>query len=378
MKNRIYLDNNATTALDPKVFEAMCFDLCQIPRNPSSVHSFGQEARNELTRARRVIADSLGVEPEELLFSSGGSESNNYLLKGFFELIFPKQVITTRLEHSSILKNVEAYKLRGGSVQYLPVNQHGAPRIEDLRDAISEKTGLIVLMAVNNETGVKTDLQAFAKLAEEKNIPFIVDGVALMGKEPFKIFPGITAMSFSAHKFHGPKGVGITYLKSDYELPSMILGGGQEEGKRAGTHNLGGILGLSKAIELLDDHLPQETHRMENLRAKFESELQSRLEGVHVNGEGPRICNTSCLAFDGVDGESLMMNLDLQGIACSHGSACSSGSLKPSRVLSEMGLDPKRIHSSLRFALSRMTTEEEINRAVDIIEKTVKEMRAKI
>lgn len=375
MDTRIYLDNNATTALDPEVFEAMRFDLCQVPRNPSSVHSFGQDARNALTKARRVMASSLGVEPEEILFSSGGSESNNYLLRGFFKQIFPKTVITTKVEHSSIIKNVMKYEERGGKVAYLPIDEEGAPRLSDLKKEINFETGLIIIMAVNNETGVKTDLEGFAKLAKEYNVPLIVDGVALLGKEPFKILDGVTAMSFSAHKLHGPKGVGFTYLSSDYELDPLIIGGGQEEGNRAGTHNLSGILGLSKSIELLDTHLPNETQRMTELRDHFESELLKRLDNVQINGLGERICNTSCLAFEGIDGESLLMSLDLKGIACSHGSACMSGSIAPSRVLTEMGLGKDRVSSSLRFALSRMTTREEIDRAIDLIVETIREMQ---
>jgi cysteine desulfurase len=372
---RIFLDNNATTALDPQVFEAMCFDLCQIPRNPSSVHSFGQDARNALSRARRLIAASLGVHPEEILFTSGGSESNNHLLQGFFKKKFPKKVITTRLEHSSILKNVLKYQENGGEVVFLPVDEYGAPRLSDLEKEIDCRTGLIIVMAVNNETGVKTDLEGFARLAKTHHVPLIVDGVALLGKEPFKVLDGIAAMSFSAHKFHGPKGVGFTYLSSEYDLEPLIIGGGQEDGNRAGTHNLGGILGLAKAIEVLDHYLPQETERMESLRNHFEAELQKRLNNVQINGLGKRICNTSCIAFKGLDGESLLMNLDLKGVACSHGSACSSGSIAPSRVLTEMGLGKERVSSSLRFALSRMTTKEQIDRAIDLIVQSVEEMQ---
>lgn len=372
---RIYLDNNATTALDREVFEAMCFDLSQIPRNPSSVHSFGQEARNALSRARRLIAASLGVDPEEILFSSGGSESNNHLLQGFFKKIFPKKVVSTRLEHSSILKNVLKYEESGGKVVFLPVDEQGAPRLSDLEKELGLQTGLIVVMAVNNETGVKTDLEGFAKVAKEHRVPLIVDGVALLGKEPFKVIDGIAAMSFSGHKLHGPKGVGFTYLSSQYDLEPLILGGGQEEGNRAGTHNLAGILGMAKAIEILNHYLPQESERIESLRNHFEAELQKRLNNIQINGLGKRICNTSSLAFEGVDGESLLMNLDLKGIACSHGSACSSGSIAPSRVLTEMGLGHDRVSSSLRFSLSRMTTKEEIDRAIDLIVEVVNKMK---
>ncbi|MCH9634753.1 MAG: Cysteine desulfurase NifS [Chlamydiae bacterium] len=375
MNERIYLDNNATTALDPKVFEAMCFDLCQLPRNPSAIHSFGQEARNELTRARRGLASSLGVLPDEILFSSGASESNNYLLRGFFEKIFPKKVITTQVEHSSILKNVQNYEKSGGRVTFLPIDERGAPQVEDLEKEIDAETGLIVVMAANNETGVKTDIEAFAKLAKEHSVPLCVDGVALMGKEPVKILDGITAMSFSAHKFHGPKGVGFAFLSSEYELSPLIIGGGQENGRRAGTQNLSGILGLCKAVELLGTLLPTETKRMEALRDYFEAELKRQLKGIFINGTDARVCNTSSIAFEGIDGESLLMALDLKGLACSHGSACISGSVAPSRVLSEMGLKLDRVNASIRFAMSRMTTQNEVERAIQIIVQSVNEIR---
>lgn len=377
MDQRIFLDNNATTPLDPQVFEAMCYDLCQVPRNPSSIHSFGREARNELTKARRFIADTLKVLPEELIFTSGASESNNYLFHGFFEAIFPKKIISTELEHSTLYKNLLDYQKKGGEVVFLPVDEYGAPRAEQLEEELKKGgVALLVFMSVNNETGVKTDIKAFSKLAQLYQVPLIVDAVAQMGKEPIRLEPGITAMTFSAHKFHGPKGMGLLYLSNEYELPSLIVGGGQEGGHRAGTTNLAGALGFAKALECAEKSFPESTKRMQELRDYFESELTSRLDGVKVNGTGPRICNTSCLAFEGMDGESLLMNLDLKGVACSHGSACSSGSLAPSRVLQKMGLPIDRIHSSLRFALSRMTTREEIERAVKIIIECVKQMQS--
>lgn len=375
LDDHIYLDNNSSTPLDPLVFEAMLFDLCQIPRNPSSIHSFGREARNEMTKARRAIANVLRVSPDELTFSSGATESNNFLLKGFLKKVFPRRIITTKLEHSSIFKVIEKYREEGGEVHYLPVDERGAPQLEDLEEALSQETGLIVLMAVNNETGVKTNYSEIAKLAYEKKVPYLIDGVALLGKEPFEICEGISAMTFSGHKLHAPKGIGLSFLSAEYELDPLIMGGSQENGSRAGTHNLSGILGFSKAIEILPDLLPAKSFYMEGLQKTFEETLFSELTDIAINGEGQRICNTSNISFLGLDGESLLMNLDLHKVAASHGSACSSGSLAPSRILLEMGYSKERVESSIRFSISRMTTQKEIERALSIIIDVVKKMR---
>ncbi len=374
--NRIYLDNNSTTAIDPLVLQAMQFDLCSIPRNPSSVHSFGREARNELTRAKRAIADSFGVSSEEIYFSSGATESNNFLLKGFFKRIFPKTVITTEIEHSSIYKLVQEYQKAGGKVIFLPVDETGAPKVSDLQNALGKESGLMTFMAINNETGVKTDYSTFADLAYQSQVPFVVDGVALLGKEPFKMHQGISAMSFSGHKLHAPKGIGLTYLSEDYALDPLIAGGGQQKGMRAGTQNLAGILGLSKAVEILSNLLPDKTTYMETLRDHFEKILHDHLEDICINGSAKRICNTSNIAFLGCDGESLAMNLDMHGVAASYGSACSSGSLASSRILKSMGLPKERVESSIRFSVSRFTTTEEIERAASIIIDVVKQMRS--
>ncbi|MCH9632583.1 MAG: Cysteine desulfurase NifS [Chlamydiae bacterium] len=375
LDSRIYLDNNSTTVLDPEVLDAMQFDLCNVPRNPSCIHSFGRDARNELIRAKRVIADAFEVSSEEIYFSSGATESNNFLLKGFLKKIFPKTVITTKLEHSSIFRIVEEYQKNGGDVCFLPVDKVGAPKLDDLKKVIGKQTGLLTLMAVNNETGVKTDYESFAQLAKEHNVPFVIDGVALLGKEPFKVVDGISAVSFSGHKLHAPKGIGITYLSDEFDLDPLIIGGNQQNSMRAGTHNLSGILGFSKAIELLQSILPHETLKMQKMRDRFEKTLQEKLENVLINGEGNRICNTSSIAFLGCDGESLLMSLDMQGVAASHGSACSSGSLAPSRILSAMGYPKERVESSIRFSISRFTTDSEIDRAIAIIVDVVKQMR---
>jgi cysteine desulfurase len=230
-------------------------------------------------------------------------------------------------------------------------------------------------MAVNNETGVKTDIEAIAAIAQEHKIPFFVDAVALMGKEEFRIPTGVSAMAFSGHKFHAPKGIGFLMVRSSLKLAPLLIGGDQEYGKRAGTENLSGITGMATAIEILRTELPSASKRMEELRNKFEHELMQRLPDVSINGQGPRVVNTSNLAFQGVEGETLLTALDLAGIAVSHGSACASGALEPSRILLNMGCSKEVAASSIRFSLSRFTTQQEIEFCIEAIVKVVLKLR---
>lgn len=365
--NRIYLDNNATTGVDPQVLEAMLPELTSNPSNPSSIHFFGKEARARLLKARETVAHYFHVKPEEIIFTSGGTESLNMLIRPT-----SGHIITTDVEHSAVYNTL---KQLNNETSYLKVGSWGAAKPEQVKEAIRPNTRLIILTAVNSETGVKTDLEAIAKLAGEANIPFVVDGVALLGKEPFKMIPGIAAIAFSGHKIHAPKGVGIALIRSHFKIPPLITGGDQEYSKRAGTENLASIIGLAKAIELLNRELPNATERMLHLRDYFEKELEKRLGQILINGEGPRISNCSNLSFTGVDGETLLLSLDLAGVAASHGSACASGALEPSRVLTQMGLSKERIRSSLRFTLSRWTTQAEIDSAIDILTHLVSKLR---
>lgn len=358
---KIYLDNNATTCLAKEVIVFLKEEIEVGYGNPSSIHSFGQEARNKLTKARRQIADFLGIKPSELIFTSGGTESANMILRG----LSPGHLITSSVEHSCVFKTASLWP----DVTFLQTGPYGAVTAEQVEQAIKPTTRLIALMAVNNETGVKTDIQAIAKVAERHSIPFFVDAVALIGKEPFSFPNGVSAFSFSGHKFHALKGVGGLAVRSSLKWASLITGGEQEMGKRGGTENMLGILSLAKACTLAP------SASIERLRNQFESLIQNALPDVFINGEGPRIGNTSNLSFLGVDGESLLMNLDLHGIAASHGSACSSGSLEPSRILLNMGLSHARAESSIRFSLSRFTTEEEILEAAETIIKLVRLMR---
>lgn len=344
---RIYLDNNSGTQVDPKVVEAMREELSQPPANPSSVHTPGQEAKRRLEKARQSIGEVLNLDPKELIFTSSGTESLNLAILGSQ----PKgHIITSKIEHASAFETLQSLS---NPVTYLPVGKEGHILPSDLKKAIRSDTSLIVLSGANSETGVIASLEEIASIANAHQIPLIVDGVALLGKTEFTIPEGVTAMAFSSSKIHGPKGVGLLYSKKNHPLSPLFHGGVQEKAKRPGTENLPGIIGFAKAIELID---PTAMRKMERLRNKLENALPAT-----INGTGPRICNTTNLLFSSIDGETLLIQLDQMGIAASMGSACSAGALEPSRVLLEMGLTKKEALSSLRFSLSRFTTEEEID-----------------
>jgi cysteine desulfurase len=361
----IYLDNNATTGLDPLVLEAMLHDLNPTPANPSSSHLFGQEARSKLSRARHTIASLLKVKPLEVIFTSGGTEALNMLIRGLHRP--GTHIITSDVEHAAVFHTLKSLEKARSPVSYLPAGLRGCVAPDAIQNALQPHTGLIVLSAVNNETGVKIDLDAIAHIAHAHKIPFIVDGVALLGKERFSLPEGVSAIAFSGHKIHAPKGIGVAVLRSHLKLDPLFTGGDQEYAKRAGTENLSGILGFAKAIELAYANIDESVNRMRELRDRLEQTLMTRLENVQVNGEGPRICNTSNLSFLDIDGEDLLMHLDQAGIAVSHGSACSSGALEPSRILMNMGIPKQRSRSSVRFSLSRWTTAEEIDICIDTI-----------
>ncbi len=371
--DRIYLDNNATTALDPRVFKAMLQDFSGPPANPSSVHWFGQKARAQLNLARKSVANYFQAKPEEMIFTSGGTESLNILLRS---LPLKKHVISTSIEHSAVYETLQMLVAQGLNVTYLSPGPLGAPTREQIEEAIRPDTCAMIFSSSNSETGVKIDLEAVASLAKLKQIPLWIDAVATIGKERFPLFEGITAVALSGHKFHAPKGIGALYLRQDQKITPLLTGGGQENKRRAGTENLAGILGLAEGLQILQESQEQITQRIKGLRDHLELELLRSLPDVLINGEGPRISNTSNLAFLGVDGETLLMQLDLAGIALSHGSACSSGALEPSRVLTNMGLDRKRARSSLRFSLSRLTTKEEIDICIEKTVHIIKHLRA--
>lgn len=376
MKQKIYLDNNATTPLDPKVIESIVQNLKTEFGNPSSIHSFGQSARAVLQKARDEIAKILNVMPREIVFTSGATESLNLILRGFLNQK-KCHVISSDVEHSAVYSTLKDLEKEGSEITFLKTGLYGAVTLDAVKEAYTPKTGLIVLMAANNETGVKTDIESIASFAKEKKIDFIVDGVAIFGKEPFVILPGISAACFSGHKFHAPKGVGFAFIRKNLLLKPEITGGDQEFGRRAGTENLSGIVGLQTAIKIAFDQMEKNSEKMRVLRDYFESVLLSQLKGISINGLAPRVVNTSNICFHQIDGELLLANLDKQGLAVSLGSACASGALEPSRVLLNMGLSVEDASSSIRFSLSRFTSKEEIDQALEMIIETVTKIRPK-
>ena len=375
MKNKIYLDNNATTGVDPQVLEAMLSELSCIPSNPSSSHFFGQDAKRRLQSARETIARFFNVKSHEVVFTSGGTEAINLILRGFFSTEVSGHAITSDVEHSCVNHTMEELRKRGLDVSFLPARLHGAVRPEQVAAAIRPDTRFITLMAVNNETGIKHDLNAIGQIALEANIPLIVDGVAWLGKEQFALHPGIASICFSGHKFHAPKGVGLAIVRAPLKLHPLITGGQQEFSLRPGTENLAGIIGLAKAIELLKLELPAATVRMETLRDRLEKGLIEQAGPVVINGTGNRVCNTCNLSFPDVGGEDLLIALDMAGIAVSHGSACSAGALEPSRILLNMGVPHKIARSAVRFSLSRNTTLEEIDQTIAAVAAIVRQLR---
>lgn len=363
---RIYLDNNATTPLDPRVFKAMMTELTGPPANPSSLHWFGQRARSLLQKARQKLASFFKVTPEEILFTSGGTESINLLLRGYCN---KGHIISTTIEHSCVYRTLQSLEAKGISVTYLPVGSWGAPLAEQITSAIRPDTRAMVFSASNTETGVKIDLEKIASIASSHAIPLFIDAVAMIGKESFSLYPGITAVALSGHKFHAPKGTGALFLRSSCKLDPLFTGGAQEQMRRAGTENLAGIIGLGEAIDILQERQSEITQQIDRLRLYFEQELKRITPNLVINGEGPRTSNTSNIAFLGTDGETFLMQLDMAGIAVSHGSACSSGAIEPSRVLTQMGIDRKTARCSIRFSFSRMNTQQEIDLALDKIAK---------
>ncbi len=376
MADRIYLDNNASTIVDPRVAKVMHEHLMAITGNPSSIHSFGQECRRAIVKARNTIAAFLKVKSHEIIFCSGGTEALNMLIRGVMGAAEPGHIISTDLEHSAVYNTVLDLEKEGSELTLIKPGLCGAATVSDVKNSIKKTTRLIVLMAANNETGVKTDIEGIAALAKESKIPFVVDAVSLMGKDPFTIVDGVSAYAFSGHKFHAPRGIGFAYIKQNLKLKPLIVGGGHEYQRRSGTENTVGIVGIGKAVSLIAEELPAAHQVMTALRDYFELNIMERINDVTINGEGPRIGNTSNLSFGGVEGESLLMNLDLEGIAVSHGSACHSGTLEPSRVLLNMGIEKSLAETSIRFSLSRFTTKDEVDRAIDLICSLVTRLRA--
>jgi len=381
VKARIYLDNSATTRVDEQVIEAILPFMREGYGNPSSIHTFGQQARAALEESRPPLAGLLGADTRELVFTSGGTESDNAAVWGVFRSGYRpgNHVITTRIEHPAILATCKSIQAQGAEITQVPVDSFGRVDPGAIAAAITERTILISVMHANNETGVIQPLEEICGMARERGILVHTDAVQSVAKVAVDVRAlGVDLLSLSAHKMHGPKGVGALYIRKGTKLPPFMAGGSQERKRRAGTENVPGIVGLGIAARLGTERLGDMASRVAGMRDSFESAVQSRIEGVSINGSREhRLPTVSNLSFERLEGEAAVIALDLEGVAVSTGSACSSGSLEPSHVLTAMGLRPETVQGSLRFSFSWHTTEDEMHEAVDILVKVVARLRSR-
>jgi cysteine desulfurase len=376
---QVYLDNNATTLMDPAVFEAMKPYYLEDYGNPSSIHALGQKARSAVEDARSQVADLMGAETSAIVFTSGGTESDNTALRGVATALRSKgsHIITTSIEHSAILHSCRQLEEEGFRVSYLSVDRQGLLPLDRLREAIAEDTILISVMHANNEIGVIEPVREMAALARERGVFFHTDAVQTVGKIALEVGDlGVDLLSLSAHKFHGPKGVGALYVRGDVKMLPLIRGGSQERSRRAGTLNVPGIVGLGKTCEVAKRSLEDFGNRVRGLRDKLEKGIVEGISDTVVNGSTTeRVPHLSNISFRGIEGEALLIALDFQGVAVSTGSACSSGTIDPSHVLTALGGERSLHKSAIRFSLSRMNNDEDIDYVLDILPEMVQKMR---
>ncbi|MFA4906013.1 MAG: cysteine desulfurase NifS [Candidatus Margulisiibacteriota bacterium] len=371
---KVYLDNAATTPAHPDVVLAMQPYFSEKFGNPSSIHTFGQETRAAIEKAREQVAGLISGAAEEIVFTSGGTESDNFALEGvaFANEGKGKHIITSKIEHHAVLECCEFLRKRGFEITYLPVDQYGLVDPQEVKKAITDKTILVSIMHANNEIGTVEPIAEIAKIVKEKGIYFHTDAVQTTGHLPINVKDlGVDLLSLSAHKFYGPKGVGALYIKKGTKMVSFLHGGGQERGRRASTENVPGIVGLGAACKLA------QVSQVAPLRDKLMQGVLSRIPETRLNGHPTlRLPNNLNVSIKYVEGESLLLNLDMQGIAASTGSACTSGSLDPSHVLLAIGLPHEEAHGSLRFTLGSATTEDDINYVLETLPPIVEKLRS--
>ena len=377
---KVYLDNAATTALSPKVLEKMMPYLTDIYGNASSPHSFGQTARIGVEHAREQVARAINADPSEIVFTGCGTESDNTVLFGVAERYAKKgdHIITTNVEHHAILHSCAALEKKGIKVTYLPVDKDGLVTPEQVRDAITDKTILVSVMFANNEVGTIMPIPEIAAVCHEKGVLFHTDAVQAAGHVPVDVKAmGIDMLSISGHKFHGPKGVGVLYERKGIRLPSYIIGGEQEKGRRAGTENVAGIVGLGEALELAVTNMSETSARMTRMRDRLIEGIEATIPEVKLNGHRTkRLPNNVNFSIKYIEGESILLMLDMAGLAASSGSACTSGSLDPSHVLLALGLTHEVAHGSVRMTLGDDTTDEDIDYVLETLPKVAHRLRA--
>jgi len=377
---KVYLDYAGTTPTDPEVVKSMQPFFTDIFGNPSSVHSFGQEAKKALEDSRSTVASFLGAKPDEIVFTSGGTESNNYALEGVASAQSKKgnHIIISAIEHHSVTEPAMLLEKSGFKVTHIKVDKSGLVDPEDVKKAITDKTILISVMHANNEIGTIQPIAEIGKIAKEKEITFHSDTVQTVGHIPVNVNDlNVDILSLSAHKFCGPKGVGAIYIRKGTKISTFLHGGDQENGRRASTHNVAGIVGLAKAIELCREKMQLEAKEQTALRDRIMKTLPEEIDEIILNGHPTkRLPNNVNFSIKYVEGESIILNLDLLGIAASTGSACTSSSLEPSHVLLAIGLPHEIAHGSLRLTMGRWTKNEDIDYVLEKVPEVVKKLRA--
>jgi cysteine desulfurase len=376
--SQVYLDNNATTMTAPEVVDAMRPFWVERYGNPSSMHTFGGASGKEVNQARAQVAGLLGASASEIVFTSGGSESDNLALRGTIEALAGRKrhIITTRVEHPAVREVCHYLQKQGFRLTELPVNREGALDLEQLVQAITPDTAIVSIMWANNETGVIFPIEKIAPIVKSRGVVFHTDAVQAVGKIPIDLSRvPIDLLSLSGHKLHGPKGIGALFVRKGTKLMPLIIGGHQEGGKRAGTENVPGIVGLGEACRLARHCISEENDKVRALRDRLQEGLLSRCKGATVNGS-QRLPNTLNISFEYVEGEAILLMLDDLGISASSGSACTSGSLEPSHVMRAMGVPFTQAHGSIRFSLSRYNTEKDVAYVIEQMPKIIDKLRA--
>ena len=377
---KVYMDNNATTRMREEVLDAMLPFYKDIYGNASSVHAFGRTARHAIDEARAKVAALIGAgSPEEVIFTSGGTESDNLAIKGVAGVLKAKgnHIITCSIEHHAVLNTCKFLEKDGYKVTYVGVDKYGVVDIDELKKAITPKTILITVMYANNEVGTIEPVEKIDKIAKENKIYFHTDAVQAAGKIPFSVKDmDVDLMSISAHKFYGPKGVGALYIRKGTKIAPQSQGGHHEMGKRAGTENVPGIVGMARGAELAKKEIADESSVLTGLRERLYEGIRSKIEHVRLNGHPTdRLSNTLNVGFKYLEGESIVLNLDMEGVAVSTGSACTSGSLEPSHVLTAMGVDAAETQGSIRFSLGRDNTKEDVDYVIEILPPIITRLR---
>jgi cysteine desulfurase len=378
---RIYFDHNATTPMHPAVIDRMAAALRDLFGNPSSVHHFGQQAKAALDEARTAVATLIGAEPAEVVFTSGGTEGDNFAIRGIAEALEPsgkRHLIASSIEHEAVLNTFKALARRGWRTTLLPVDQSGIVAPEALEQALADDTALVSVMHANNEIGTIQPIADLARLARTRGVLFHTDAVQSAGKIPADVKAlGVDLLTISAHKFYGPKGIGATWIRRGLRLLPILTGGKHERNRRAGTENVAGIVGMGVAAQQARAKMADEADRLGRLRDRLEDAVLKAVPGTAVNGaRQPRVANTTNISFDRVEAESLLIALDLAGFAVSTGSACSSGTLEPSHVLKAMGFPPHRTQNSIRFSLGAANTDSDVDRLVTALPAIVEKLRS--